>query len=179
MFFSSKNESYDDNPLYHTYNNIIGYTYDITTFTDKNDNTLETFYKFLWDKGHNYLLFNQSTFFSMLPIDNKKNVYNTDIIICKNNHMYLIKYIYKQYLCLNSNENFPVKYDIREVLDEIRTADYFMLNITDILYNTVVPHINILHNKNDFYKSQCRILGYYLNRWFDNKNCDLHTSLYK
>jgi hypothetical protein len=168
MYFSSKIENCDDNPLYHTYNNLIGYTYDLMDFTNKNDNTLEAFYKFLWDKQQHFLLFNQATLFSILPIDNKKNLYNTNIIICKNNHIYIIKYLYKQHISFNSNETSPLIYTIREVLDEIRNADYFLIDITETLYNQIVPQINRLHNKNDFYKSQCQILGHYLNRWMNN-----------
>jgi hypothetical protein len=180
MFFSSKNENCDDNPLYHVYNNLIGYFYNIVDFTNKNDNSLESFNKFLWDNGHKFLLFNQATFFSMLPIDNKKKIYNTTLIICKNKHIYLIKYIYNQYICFNSNECSPFTFNIREVIDEVINADYFFIDITDTLYNEIVPKINRLYNKNDYYKSQCAIFAHYLKRWSnDIKNKDETINLYK
>jgi hypothetical protein len=59
-------------------------------------------------------------------------------------------------------------------------ADYFFIDITDTLYNEIVPKINRLYNKNDYYKSQCAIFAHYLKRWSnDIKNKDETINLYK
>lgn len=161
MYFASRTFTYDKKCAYYSYCNYLGYEYK-DKFLD--NNTVEEFYQFLWQKNHPFIFIEKATFMSLFM----KNIPHTNMFLVENNHIYLIKknqvptniddklklQTIKQYTLMDSNLKETQTILREQIMERVMRSTFVLVELTPAINSylkiTMKPYIQ----KNEFYRKK-------------------------